>query len=229
MAGAAPEASKSHRRVRFPEQPVTMGWNIWVEPGATLWEYKAKKRKPNYCLSKEIRDLDPEKEAERAIREARALAQELEIEDSVVPAAAAGDGEGPRRWLVDTGSAYNLIGRADVPEWHLEDAEPTRHAVELMTANGRTVVEEEILMQCAALRTHVSPLLLNSSPAVLSVGRRCVEDGFSFHWPAGGTPTLTAPDGTVHKLVVESPLLATAPRRARSVCRSGPLRPFRGR
>jgi hypothetical protein len=83
-------------------------------------------------------------------------------------------------------------------------ATATTTPVELSTANGRMVVEKEVLMQVGPFQQHVSPLLLEHSPPVLSVGKRCMEEGYSFHWPAGRNPYLIAPDGVKHVLEVDN-------------------------
>ena len=36
---------------------------------------------------------------------------------------------------------------------------------------------------------------MNNTPAVLSVGERCQEHGYAFHWPRGQKPYLETPDG----------------------------------
>ena len=42
-----------------------------------------------------------------------------------------------------------------------------------------------------------------SSPALISVGRRCMESGMSFVWPAGSAPYYVTPWGTAVPLVVD--------------------------
>jgi len=96
---------------------------------------------------------------------------------------------GPERWLVDTGSAFDLIGRSDVPDWCARLATPTEGMVELSTG---------------PFKQHVSPLLLESSPPVLSVGKRCMEEGYSFHWPSGRESYLISPDCVKHVLGVDN-------------------------
>ncbi len=47
------------------------------------------------------------------------------------------------------------------------------------------------------------PYILDSTPDVLSIGRRCVEDGYEFVWrPYSLHPTITTASGKVVKLVV---------------------------
>ena len=52
-------------------------------------------------------------------------------------------------------------------------------------------------------------LVMRDSPTVLSMGKRCLHEGYSFQWMAGRMPTLTLPDGTVITLNVTNgvPLL----------------------
>ena len=59
-------------------------------------------------------------------------------------------------------------------------------------------------MQVGPFKQHVMPLLLESSPPVLSVGKRCMEEGYSFHWPSGRNPYLVSPDGKRHDLDVDN-------------------------
>ena len=60
-----------------------------------------------------------------------------------------------------------------------------------------------------------------STPAVLSIGRRCMDYGYEFRWPAGKLPYFITPSGVKVTLVVEDyvPYLLTglASRTARAV------------
>ena len=57
-------------------------------------------------------------------------------------------------------------------------------------------------MQVGTLADVVSPLVLNSTPPVLSVGKRCMDEGYSFIWNAGSTPYLVDQQGRKHFLAV---------------------------
>ena len=57
-------------------------------------------------------------------------------------------------------------------------------------------------LHSTALDRDVEPLVLEQTPSVLSIGRRCMEEGFSFWWPAGGNPILYMPDGRQIELEV---------------------------
>ena len=49
----------------------------------------------------------------------------------------------------------------------------------------------------------INPYVLDDSPAVVSVGQRCIDAGWSFHWPAYSRPYFKKPDGTKVKLEVD--------------------------
>ena len=168
------------------------------------------------------------KAARAARRRARMLMEELgimspnevpEVQDSrddtgEAVAAPAKAWCGPRRWLVDTGSAFDLVSEKDVPSWYKSQVVPSDVAIELSTANGRALVDTKVPMQIGPLHEDVEPLVLPNTPPVISVGRRCVEGGCSFHWPAGKTPYLVDPKGRKHYLEVQDyvPYLLDGPK-----------------
>ena len=124
---------------------------------------------------------------------------------------------GPRRWIADTGSGHDIIGDHDVSDWLREGAESASEVVELHTANGIARVDTMIPVQVFPLKTVVMPLLLESCPPVLSVGRRCIEEGFEFRWkPYSQHPTFRHPDGTVIVMEVEG-FVPTSSNRCRPV------------
>ena len=75
------------------------------------------------------------------------------------------------------------------------------YRVQLNTANGETIADQCLPMQVAPLGETVKPLVLENTPAVLSIGRRCMIDGYSFHWPKFKKPHLISPNG--YKIVLE--------------------------
>ena len=64
--------------------------------------------------------------------------------------------------------------------------------------------DSAVAMQVGPLFDVVYPLLLPSSPAVLSIGRRVEKEGYSFVWMHGKKPYLVRPDGIRIELRVES-------------------------
>ena len=66
--------------------------------------------------------------------------------------------------------------------------------VTLATANGDTTSSEVLPLFLNKLNEHVQPHVLDSTPNVLSLGRRVIVDGCSFEWPAYSyEPMLTHP------------------------------------
>ena len=96
--------------------------------------------------------------------------------------------------MIDSGCAMDLISKRE-----LRDEE---RRIKFNTANGNTSSELaitfdiETLAECALVR------ILDSTPAVLSMGMRCMRMGYSFHWPAGYNPVFIRPDGKHVKLKV---------------------------
>ncbi len=97
-----------------------------------------------------------------------------------------------KMWLVDTGCGHDLASKKALKELaHLfEDAGTP---VTFTTANGKTKADHTIYMHLGDFDEEITPYLLASTPAVLSVGRRCREYGYSFHWIGGKWPFFVAP------------------------------------
>jgi hypothetical protein len=77
------------------------------------------------------------------------------------------------------------------------------HPISLVTANGSTEANEVADVKLSAFPDPVHPYVLDHTPAVLSVGTRCVDQGYSFVWPANGKPILVRPDDKVVQLKIE--------------------------
>ena len=110
---------------------------------------------------------------------------------------------GSMRWIMDTGSGYDLIARSHLTPDDEDFVEPTK-AVPLYTANGWTRVTERCSIQNPTLFQEITPLVMDASPPVLTVGRRCMEQGYAFHWTPGVPPVLVRPDGVRIQLEVEN-------------------------
>ena len=106
-----------------------------------------------------------------------------------------------RKWMIDSGCAMDLVSRKELAPEEMELAERVRK-IKLNTANGSTASETainfdiETLSECALVR------ILDSTPAVLSMGMRCMRMGYSFHWTAGHDPIFVRPDNKHVKLRV---------------------------
>ena len=104
-------------------------------------------------------------------------------------------------WIVDTGSVQDLFTDHQVsdPYGYYSD-----NPIRLITANGESSSMKQGKVKVPELNATVSPYLVQSSPPVLSVGLRCVEDGFDFIWRGSKNekPHLVSPNGQVIELEV---------------------------
>ena len=96
-------------------------------------------------------------------------------------------------WLIDTGSPFDIIDESMIAsEMHLAD---TSKCYGVQAAGGETATFGTIPMHVTALGETINVNIMQSSPNVLSLGRRIVEGGYSFHWVCGSSPFLTLPNG----------------------------------
>ena len=60
-----------------------------------------------------------------------------------------------------------------------------------MTANGEVQTREEAMVYVKELESFVTVMLLEETPAVLSLGKLCEDHGNTYHWTSGLKPHLT--------------------------------------
>ena len=104
-------------------------------------------------------------------------------------------------WIADNGSAHDLVSRN-----MLHDCEVSQSSrpVSLLTANGVFQAVDQAKVDVPVLGTQITPYVLDESPAVVSVGQRCIDADWSFHWRSVGltSRSLMAPRSKV-KLEVQ--------------------------
>ena len=101
--------------------------------------------------------------------------------------------------IADTGSEEDLISHSDLDVHFKERAKQIpSNAVSLITANGSVEADTKHEVHVEALDQPLQFVLLPNTPAVCSVGKKCMEQGFSFFWPKGEAPHFICPDG--HKV-----------------------------
>ena len=59
-----------------------------------------------------------------------------------------------------------------------------------MTANGEVQTRKEEIVYVKQLDLFVKVMLLEETPAILSLGELCEDHGFSYHWIGGQKPDL---------------------------------------
>ena len=144
--------------------------------------------------------LEIVEECYRTLRRAVELSEKLALGTDVVVAACPKSPRSkacrvqPDAWLIDTGSGHDLVDFALVPD-SAQLIEPASSNIVLHTANGECRPNGSIIMDMKPLNETSSAVVLENTPNVLSVGLRCMEYGYSFHWPCGQVPYLITPDG----------------------------------
>ena len=205
-------AHKTGRRIRHPDvkfPSVKFGSASWVNTivdymvkGSTRLVRCAKRRTgPNRSTG-----LNSNSEASAGVNRAVRTALDLGYNSNVtygVPALG-----GPKWWVADSGSGNDLISRKFLSakdEKRIKASNP----VTLNTANDTVVTSEVIPMKMSLTKEKIQPLVLKSVPPVMSIGRRCLQNGWEFHWYADCEPYFVTPDGKFVMLRVDQfvPLL----------------------
>ena len=112
------------------------------------------------------------------------------------------------KWLMDTGCGHDLVARKEIKAL----AKMFRRAglpLTFSTANGQTHATLCLPLHLSALGEDIEPYVLDSTPAVLSVGKRCRKMGYSFIWLAGKSPVFITPSlkAVVLEIVDDIPYL----------------------
>ena len=63
----------------------------------------------------------------------------------------------------------------------------------IQTANGIVEHDKEVPAKVKALEISIKPIIGGSTPDLLSLGYRCMKQGFGFHWPPYQTPYFVRP------------------------------------
>ena len=100
-------------------------------------------------------------------------------------------------WVADTGCGYHLVPEADVTRGSsIIVSNPG--ARRLRTANGEVRANECVKFGLRGLGLDKKlATILPQTSRMLNIGALCIDETCTFHWPAGGTPFFTMPDGKV--------------------------------
>ncbi len=109
------------------------------------------------------------------------------------------------RWLIDTGCGYDLVDEGDLKLSGLMNIiVKAPKGIRLKTPAGITKVDNEATLYLPELKESVTARVCPKTPNVLSIGRRCMLDGYAFHWPKlSHKPYLITPAGKVVFLEVD--------------------------
>ena len=83
-------------------------------------------------------------------------------------------------------------GLADVYGWKKA---PLPEPIRINTANGPAESKGAVLTRILGMSEEVHAVELGDTPPLLSVGRRCLNEGYSFVWIAGRNPYFVTKEG----------------------------------
>ena len=110
-------------------------------------------------------------------------------EEWVLPAASTKEPE-EREFAVDSGASVHMVSKKDFNSAELETMRTSRSPTTVMTANGQVQTREEATVYVKQLDLFVKVMLLEETPAVLSLGKLCEDHGKTHHWISGQKPYL---------------------------------------
>ena len=108
------------------------------------------------------------------------------------------------RWLIDSGSCFDLVGQQSLPHVNHQGVRDIDTPYMLETANDIIRAGQEADIHVFQFSQPAKVLLLPNSPSVLSLGRHCMEEGYGFHWEPFQHPRLVTPAGEDIELQVEN-------------------------
>jgi hypothetical protein len=105
-------------------------------------------------------------------------------------------------WLMDSECGHDLIYNKLAAGFEIQ-ALTRQGRLVFSTTSGRIESRNVVPVYCKELIQVVQPYLLRDTPPVLSVGKQCMEQGYTFLWEAGMMPIMTNPEGLVVELEVD--------------------------
>ena len=85
----------------------------------------------------------------------------------------------------------HMVSEKDLNSAELETMRTSRSPTTVMTAKGEVRTNKEATVYVKQLDLFVTVMLLQETPAVLSLGKLCEEHGYTYHWKSGQNPHLS--------------------------------------
>ena len=95
-----------------------------------------------------------------------------------------------REFVVDSGASMHMISRKDLNDAEMDTLTKSRSPTIVITANGEVQTHEEATVYVRELGIFLTLKVLENTPAVLSLGKLCDENGYSYEWINGQKPHL---------------------------------------
>lgn len=109
--------------------------------------------------------------------------------------------ERDKRFIMDSGSGHDLISARKIDRVDLPTYDDT--TVNFHTANGVTSSTKRSNIEFEVFDEPAQAHILEDMPSVLSMGKRCLDLGYSFIWPSGKSPYMLDADGHIIEMTVK--------------------------
>ena len=84
----------------------------------------------------------------------------------------------------------HMISKKDLSDAEMDTLTKSCSPTMVITANGEVQTHEEAIVYVKELDTFLTMKVLDNTPAVLSLGKLCDENGYSYEWINGQKPHL---------------------------------------
>ena len=95
-----------------------------------------------------------------------------------------------REFVVDSGASMHMISKKDLRKAEMDTLTKPCSPTTVITANGEVQTHEEAIVYVEELDVFLTMKVLENTPAVLSLGKLCGENGYSCEWINGQKPHL---------------------------------------
>ena len=95
-----------------------------------------------------------------------------------------------REFVVDTDTSMNMISKKDLNDAEMDTLTKSCSPTIVITANGEVQTHEEATVYVKELDIFLTMKVLEDTPAILSLGKLCNENGYSNEWINGQKPHL---------------------------------------
>ena len=95
-----------------------------------------------------------------------------------------------REFVVDSGASMHTISKKDLNSAEMDTLTKSCSPTIVITANGEVQTHEEAIVYVKELDIFLTMKVLENTPAVLSPGKLCDENGYSYEWINGQKPHL---------------------------------------
>ena len=95
-----------------------------------------------------------------------------------------------REFVVDFGASMHMISKKDLSDAEMDTLTKSCSPRTVITANGEVHTHEKAIVYVKELDIFLTLKVLDNTPAVLSFGKLCDENGYSYEWINGQKPHL---------------------------------------